>query len=308
MTFVDHARIHVEGGAGGNGAVSFRREAHVPKGGPDGGNGGRGGRVLIVADPGMGDLSRYRYDVHHTAGRGEHGGGRNRHGAAGADLVLGVPLGTRILRDGHVIAQLDATAATVQVAREGEGGVGNRAFRSSTRQAPREAIPGTSGEATWLTLELRLAIDVAIVGLPNSGKSAVLNALTGARAPVADYPRTSKEPSFGVLRDDGDRIVLLADLPGLAEDGSPRADGHLGQLERARLLVHCVREAPGGLPADDALELGRAGLAEHAPAGASELVVETGSERSAVADLAVDADTGAGIDALRTRILETLAE
>ena len=306
MTFVDHARIHVEGGAGGNGAVSFRREAHVPRGGPDGGNGGRGGRVLMVAEEGIEDLGRYRYDIHHKAQRGEHGGGRNRHGGAGADLRLPVPPGTRVSRDGNVIATLDEDGAQIQLARGGEGGVGNRAFRSSTHRAPRKAVPGTSGEATWLTLDLRLAVDVAIVGLPNSGKSAVLNALTGARAPVAAYPRTTQEPAFGVLRDDAERIVLVVDLPGLAEDGTARHDGHLDQLERARVLVHCAASGPGALPVVDALELGRETLLELAPESVREITVATGSADVEGVDVGVDADTGMGIPELRARILEAL--
>ena len=308
MTFVDHARIHVEGGAGGNGAVSFRREAHVPKGGPDGGNGGRGGRVLMVADEKVPDLGRFRYDIHHKAERGEHGGGRNRHGAAGADLRLAVPLGTRVERDGNLIASLDEDGTEIQVAQGGDGGVGNRAFRSATHQAPRKAVPGTGGEATWLTLDLRLAIDVAIVGLPNSGKSAVLNALTGARAPVAAYPRTTQEPAFGALRDEADRILLIADLPGLAEDGSPRRDGHLEQLERARVLVHCAATGPGAIPVEDALALGRPALLEHAPDAVTEITVATGSASGGAAAVGVDADTGEGIADLRARILEALRQ
>lgn len=306
MTFVDHARIHVEGGAGGNGAVSFRREAHVPRGGPDGGNGGRGGRVLMVAEAGVADLGRFRFDIHHKAQRGGHGGGRNRHGAAGADLRLPVPVGTRVRRDGNLIASLDEDGTGIQIARGGEGGVGNHAFRSSTHRAPRKAVPGTAGEATWLTLDLRLAIDVAIVGLPNSGKSAVLNALTGARAPVAAYPRTTQEPAFGVMRDDAERIVLIADLPGLAEDGSPRHDGHLEQLERVKVLVHCAAQAPGAPPVAQALEMGRATLRDHVADSAVEITVATGSGDAEGADVGVDADTGDGIPDLRARILEAL--
>lgn len=306
MTFVDHARIHVEGGAGGNGAVSFRREAHVPRGGPDGGNGGNGGRVLMVAEAGVADLGRFRFDIHHKAQRGEHGGGRNRHGASGSDLRLPVPVGTRVSRDGNLIATLDEDGAEIQIARGGEGGVGNRAFRSSTNRAPRKAVPGTAGEATWLTLDLRLAIDVALVGLPNSGKSAVLNALTGARAPVAAYPRTTQEPAFGVMRDDAERIVLIADLPGLAEDGTARPDGHMEQLERVKVFVHCAAGAPGAPPVAQAFEMGRATLRRHVPDSAVEITVATGPLGADEADVGVDADTGDGIPDLRARILEAL--
>lgn len=307
MPFVDSAEIHVEGGGGGNGCLSFRREAHVPKGGPDGGNGGRGGAVVLEADPQVRDLSRFRHDVHHRARRGAHGEGSRRHGRAGEDLVLGVPLGTRVIRDGAPIAFLDTPGERVQVARGGDGGVGNRAFRSSTRRTPRETTPGTSGESAWLALELRLPVDAAIVGLPNAGKTAVLVALTGARAEVAPYPWTTREPAFGPMRDDADRIHLVADLPGLAADGTPRPDGRVGQLERARLLVHCV-DALDPEPVADRLARARVSLRALAP-GVPELVVATRCDPAAPppgADLGVEAETGAGIEALGRAILERL--
>lgn len=308
MPFVDSADIHVEGGRGGNGCVSFRREAHVPKGGPDGGNGGRGGRVLLEADDQVRDLSRFRHDVHHRGERGAHGEGRRRHGRAGRDLVIPVPVGTRVMRDGAPIAFLGHPGERVQVARAGEGGVGNRAFRSSTKRAPRDMTPGTEGESAWLHLELRLPIDVAIVGLPNSGKSAVLVALTGARAEVAAYPWTTMEPSFGPLRDDDDRILTVADLPGVGEDGTPRPNSHLGQLERARLILHCV-DGRDPEPIADRLERVRAGLGDDMPAGATELVVATCADPTDVpegADVAVDVERAGGVEELREAVLEAL--
>jgi GTP-binding protein len=308
VPFTDRAQIHVEGGHGGNGCLSFRREPHIPRGGPDGGNGGRGGGVVLVADEQVTDLSRFRHAVHHRGGPGGPGEGKARHGRAGADLVIAVPPGTRVLRDGHRIAELAAPGDRVPVARGGEGGVGNRAFRSSTNRAPRQTVPGAPGEATWLTLELRLPVDVAIVGLPNSGKSAVLVALTGAAATVAAYPHSTLEPALGPLEDDDGRLYLVADLPGLAADGTPRRDAHLEQLERASVVLHCV-DASDPEPLEERIARARAGLAPFMPAGAIEIVVATGADPSDPplgVDLAVEAADGAGIEALRARLMDEL--
>lgn len=308
MPFTDQARIHVEGGAGGDGALSFLRAPRIPRGGPDGGNGGRGGAVVLVADTQIADLSRFRHAVHHKAQAGGQGEGKQRHGRAGDDLVVAVPPGTRVRRDGHVIAELVHHGDRVTVARGGEGGVGNRAFRSSTNRAPRQTVPGTPGEATWLSLEQRLPIDAALVGLPNAGKSAVLRALTGAAVSVAPYPHSTLEPALGPLVDADGNLFTLADLPGLAADGSPRRDGRLGQLERARLLLHCV-DAADEEPAEDRIARARAGLAGLAPADAQEIVVATHADPAAPphwADVAVDAETGDGIEALRAAVLARL--
>jgi GTP-binding protein len=310
VPFTARARIHVRGGDGGAGAVSFRREAHVPRGGPDGGNGGRGGSVVLVADPDVIDLSRFRTAVHHRAQSGAPGQGRRRHGRAGADLEVHCPPGTRVVRDDRVIARLDRPGDRVVVARGGEGGIGNWAFRSATHRAPRESVPGTAGEDAWLTLELRLPIDVALVGLPNSGKSALLRALTGAYAVVAPYPHSTREPAFGPLEDEAGRIALVADLPGLAADGSPRRDAHLEQLERCRVIVHCV-DAADPEPAAARLARARAGLAPFRPPGAREIVVATRVEQAPAppeAELGVDSETGRGVPELRERILAALAE
>jgi GTP-binding protein len=308
VRFTDRARIHVEGGHGGDGCLSFRRERRIPRGGPDGGNGGRGGSVFLVADRDVTDLSGFRHAVHHRAEAGAPGEGSRRQGRSGADLEVRVPPGTRVIRDGAVIAALDEEGARVPVARGGDGGVGNRAFRSSTHRAPRETVPGGAGEGSWLTLELRLPVDVALVGLPNSGKSALLGALTGARSPAAPYPHSTVAPAFGPLEDERGRLFLVADLPGLAADGMPRRDGHLEQLERARVILHCL-DAAEDEPAGDRLRRARAGLAPYAPPGAHELVVATRSASAPPppeADAAVDAETGAGVEALRARVLALL--
>lgn len=308
MPFTDRAQIHVEGGHGGNGCLSFRREPRIPRGGPDGGNGGRGGGVVLVADDQVTDLSRFRHAVHHRAQSGGHGEGKSRHGRAGGDLVIAVPPGTRVLRDGHRIAELAAPGDRVPVARGGEAGIGNKAFRSSTNRAPRRTVPGGPGEEAWLTLELRLPVDVAIVGLPNSGKSAVLAALTGAAATVAAYPHSTLEPAFGPLEDAEGRLYLVADLPGLAADGTPRRDSHLEQLERASVVLHCV-DASDPEPVEVRLARARGGLAPFMPAGATEIVVATTADPQAPppgADLAVEAGGGAGIDALRERLIAEL--
>ncbi|MGD9694384.1 MAG: GTPase [Thermoleophilia bacterium] len=308
MPFTDRAQINVEGGRGGNGCLSFRREPKIPRGGPDGGNGGRGGNVVLVADEQVTDLSRFRHAVHHRAANGGHGEGKQRHGRAGGDLVVAVPPGTRVIRDGHTIAELAAPGDRVPVARGGDGGVGNRAFRSSTHRAPRTTIPGTDGEETWLTLELRLPVDVALVGLPNSGKSALLVALTGAAATVAPYPHATLEPALGPLEDEDGHLFLVADLPGVGADGLPRRDAHLEQLERARVVVHCV-DGSDPEPVADRLERAAGGIDPYLPEGAEVLVVATLSDPDDPpegVDLAVETESGAGVEALRRRLLTLL--
>ena len=308
MPFTERAQIHVEGGRGGDGALSFRREAHKPRGGPDGGNGGRGGSVLLVADPEVTDLSRFRHAVHHRAESGRSGEGSAKHGRSGADLVVAVPLGTRVRRDGEVIAELREAGQRCPVARGGEGGIGNRAFRSSTKRAPRTTVPGEDGEKTWLELELRLPLDAVLVGLPNAGKSAVLRALTGGAAAVAPYPHSTTEPAFGPLEDADGNLYLVADLPGLAEDGTPRRGSSLAQMERARLILHCV-DASHPEPVEERLARARAGLEPFRPARVPELVVLTraGEGAAPAGAIAVDAETGEGVDALRERVLLELA-
>lgn len=310
MAFTGRAQIHVEGGRGGGGAMSFRRERRIPRGGPDGGNGGRGGSVVLVADREVTDLSRLRHAVHHAAPPGSPGQGARKHGAAGADLEVRVPPGTRVVRDEALIATLDEAGQRVEVARGGEGGVGNFAFRSSTHRAPRETVPGAPGDAAWITLELRLPVDVALVGLPNAGKSALLRALTGAAAPVAPYPHSTVDPAFGPLEDEAGNLYLAADLPGLDAGGRPRRGAHLEQLERARVVLHAVSAADPE-PAQTRVARARAGLEEHLLPTMAVIVVATHADLDPGphdwADHAVSAESGAGVDALRLRVLALLA-
>jgi GTP-binding protein len=248
--FLDSVELSVSAGNGGDGAATFRREAHVPRGGPDGGDGGRGGSVYLVVDVGQTMLVDYRHRHHFRAGHGGAGSGSRRHGKAGADLDLAVPPGTVVFdgASGDLMADLVHPAQRVMVARGGRGGLGNTHFATATHQAPRHAQKGEPGEARRLRLELRLIADIGLVGLPNAGKSTLLAALTAARPKVADYPFTTLEPNLGVLdfaaEDERDeRRPTIADLPGLIEGASAGAGlGHafLRHVERTRVLVHVV--------------------------------------------------------------------
>jgi GTP-binding protein len=245
--FHDRARIYVKGGDGGNGVVSFRREAHVPKGGPDGGDGGRGGDVLLVCDPSLRDLSAFRRGAHFRAGRGGHGQGAGKHGATPEPLEVRVPPGT-VVEDPESGDRWELLSGgqRTRVARGGSGGRGNRQFATATRQTPRFAERGLPGEERWLELRLRLRADAGLVGLPNAGKSSLLARVTRARPKVADYPFTTVEPVLGTLERD-DRQLVLADIPGLIEGASEGAGlGHefLAHVERCRVLIHVLDVAP----------------------------------------------------------------
>jgi GTPase len=264
----DRARIHVRAGSGGDGCAGFRREAHVPRGGPDGGDGGRGGDVILVCDDSLRDLHAYRRKTHHHAGRGAHGEGSLRHGANGETLVIHVPPGTEARAadpaPGEDPADLEgrrwellAAGQRARIARGGPGGRGNKRFATPTRQAPRFAERGLPGEEGWVELQLRLLADVGLVGLPNAGKSSLLARLTRATPKVASYPFTTLSPVLGVLEDPLERRQLvIADIPGLIEGASDGAGlGHdfLAHVERTRLLVHVLDIAPelsGALDAD----------------------------------------------------------
>jgi GTP-binding protein len=243
----DHARIKVTAGAGGDGCLSFRREAHVPKGGPNGGDGGRGGDVVLVCDDSLRDLETFRRQAHFKARRGGPGQGSLRHGKDGETLEILVPPGTeaRVEADGSV-HDLTRPGQRAVVARGGPGGRGNKRFAGPTHQTPRFAERGLAGEETWIALQLKLLADVGLVGLPNAGKSSLLARMTRARPKVADYPFTTLEPALGTLETE-ERQLVIADIPGLIEGASGGAGlGHdfLAHIERTRLLVHVLDLAP----------------------------------------------------------------
>ncbi len=243
--FVDLARIRVKGGAGGAGAVAFRRESGVPKGGPSGGNGGDGGDVILVADPGLDTLLDYRYRESYAAGRAGHGEGNNRTGRSGEDLRLPVPLGT-VVRDaetGERIGELLSEGDELLVARGGRGGRGNASYRTATHQAPREWQPGEWGEERRIELELKLIADVGLVGEPNAGKSTLLSAVSAARPKIADYPFTTLQPNLGVVRLSDGRGFVIADIPGIIEgaaEGKGLGTRFLRHIERTRTLLLLV--------------------------------------------------------------------
>lgn len=246
MPMYDKAKIWVEGGGGGNGSTSFRREAHVPRGGPDGGDGGHGGDVVLVCDPSRRDLGALKGSKHFRAQRGRHGEGSNRHGARGEDREIPVPPGTQASAvDGSSIDLLAAGQRAV-VARGGRGGHGNKRFANSTRQAPRFAEKGSGAEEGWIELRLKLLADVGLVGLPNAGKSSLLGRLTRADPKVADYPFTTLSPVLGTI-EGAERQAVIADIPGLIEGAAEGAGlGHefLAHVERCSMLVHLVDLAP----------------------------------------------------------------
>ena len=247
--FTDRVRIFVKGGDGGAGALSFRREKHVPRGGPDGGNGGKGGDVVLEVSPQLNSLADYRFKHHFAAASGGRGGKSRRHGRDGGDLVLAVPAGTLVTEDdGSLHADLTARRQRLVVARGGRGGRGNTTYRSATRQAPRMAELGEPGEARWLSLELKLIAEAGLVGLPNAGKSTLLSAASAARPKVADYPFTTLEPVLGVVTLADDASFVMADLPGLIEGAHAGAGlGHkfLRHVERTRLLIHVIDASAG---------------------------------------------------------------
>jgi GTP-binding protein len=264
----DRARIEVRAGGGGNGCLSFRREAHVPKGGPDGGDGGRGGDVVLRCDDNLRDLQSFRRRAHFRAERGGHGQGAQRHGADGVPLVIPVPPGTQVARWDGTHYDLIRPGQEVTIARGGSGGRGNTRFKSPVRQAPRLAERGLDGEEGVVRLHLKLLADVGLVGLPNAGKSSLLARLTRAQPKVAAYPFTTLEPVLGMLEAD-DRQLVVADIPGLIEGASGGAGlGHdfLAHVERTRLLVHVLDLAPldGSDPEANHAVIERE-LAEHDP-------------------------------------------
>ncbi len=324
----DRAKIHVEGGAGGNGVISFRREAHVPRGGPDGGDGGRGGDVVLVCDPSRRDLAAMRFSPHQRGGRGGHGEGGQRHGARGDDAIVPVPPGTQVEGLEGRRYDLVEPGQRAIVAAGGAGGHGNKRFTSSTRQTPRFAERGLAGESGWIELRLKLLADAGLVGLPNAGKSSLLARLTRAAPKIADYPFTTLEPVLGTI-DDGERQLVLADIPGLIEGAAEGVGlGHefLAHVERCRVLVHLVAVDP--LAGEDPVrryETIRRELAAHggglellpeiaviskadlAPAADVEAIAAGLSEHLERPVLTVSAPTAAGLQELQQAIFAAVA-
>ncbi len=259
MKFIDEAVIETIAGDGGNGAASFRREKYVPRGGPDGGDGGRGGSIWALADRNINTLVDYRFARIHRAKRGENGRGADQYGRGAEDIVLRMPVGT-VVADadtGELIADLDRDGARALLARGGKGGLGNLHFKSSTNRAPRQTTPGEPGEARRLRLELKVLADVGLLGLPNAGKSTLIRAISAARPKVADYPFTTLAPQLGVVRIDEGRSFVVADIPGLIEGAAEGAGlGHqfLRHLQRTRLLLHVVDIAPPDPDADPVVD------------------------------------------------------
>ncbi len=244
MKFLDEAKVYIRSGDGGAGSVSFRREKFIEFGGPDGGDGGRGGDVWVECVDGLNTLIDYRYQQHFKAKTGVHGMGRNMAGGKGADVVLKVPVGTQIFDEDNetLIADLTRVGEKVLLAKGGNGGFGNAHFKTSTNQAPRRANPGLEGLERWIWLRLKLIADAGLIGLPNAGKSTFLATVTAARPKIADYPFTTLHPGLGVVRSDG-REFVLADIPGLIEgahEGIGLGDRFLGHVERCRVLLHLV--------------------------------------------------------------------
>jgi GTPase len=244
MHFLDQAKIFIRSGSGGPGAVSFRREKYIEYGGPDGGNGGKGGDIIFEAVEGLNTLIDFRYTQHFKASRGKGGAGRDQTGAGADDLVIKVPVGTQVLDDEreHVLADFTEIGQRIVLLRGGDGGRGNASFKTSTNRAPRQHGTGWPGEELWVWLRLKLIADAGLVGLPNAGKSTFLNAVSNAKAKVGDYPFTTIHPKLGVVRHKGVDFVL-ADIPGLIEgaaEGAGIGDRFLGHVERTRILIHLV--------------------------------------------------------------------
>jgi GTP-binding protein len=329
--FVDRVKIFVKAGDGGRGCASFRREARVPRGGPDGGNGGRGGDVVLVADPRENTLLPLRFHTEFRAARGAHGGSSNCTGRDGAELRIAVPPGTvaRAAEDGEVLGEVVQQGEELRVATGGRGGRGNRAFLSNRNRAPREAEPGESGQERWLWLDLKLIADVGLIGFPNAGKSTLLSRLSAARPRIADYPFTTLTPVLGVVEVDGEASFVAADIPGIIE-GAHRGAGlglqFLRHVERTRVLLFVVDASghSGRDPAHDLLAL-REELRRWEPALLERPQLVAATKRDAVNEgddplpvlaagarelgletLAISAVSGLGLPELKRRLLGLL--
>ena len=326
MKFLDEAKIYVKGGDGGSGCVSFRREKYVEFGGPDGGNGGRGGTVVAECVDGLNTLIDYRYRQHFKAKRGANGMGKDRTGAGGDDVIVKVPVGTQILDEDRqtVIADLIAVGDRLVLADGADGGFGNAHFKSSTNQAPRRAEPGWPGVERWLWLRLKLIADVGVIGLPNAGKSTLLSAVSRARPKIADYPFTTLHPNLGVASVGYDEIVL-ADIPGLIEgahDGAGLGDRFLGHVERCAVLLHLVDGTGDDVAADyttvrrelDAYGAGLAAkrevvaLSKCDALSAEDVEVKSGALAAAAGTsvMAISGVAGTGVDSLLRGLFDTV--
>ena len=328
MHFLDQAKIYVSSGQGGPGAVSFRREKYIQYGGPDGGNGGKGGDIVFLAVEGLNTLIDFRYAQHFKAPRGKGGAGRNRTGAGGDDLIIKVPVGTQILSEDktHVLLDFTQEGQRATFLEGGIGGRGNASYKSSTNRAPRQHQPGELGEEAAVWLRLKLIADAGLVGLPNAGKSTLINKVTNAGAKVGAYPFTTIHPQLGVVRHKG-REFVLADIPGLIEgaaDGAGIGDRFLGHIERCKILLHLV-DATGDDPVSawqtvcKELEKYGGGLSEKPQILAlnkadlldDELMADIADQlRAAGAEhvLPVSGATGEGLDAALDKILEAVGE
>jgi GTP-binding protein len=316
--FRDEARLKVKAGDGGNGCVSFRREACVPRGGPDGGDGGKGGDVVFIADENYNTLYHLIHQPRFVAPSGGHGGGQKCSGKMGRDLVVHVPVGTLVkdLDKNVLLKDLARTGDRIVVCKGGRGGRGNQHFATSTNQTPRKAIPGGTGESRTIRLELKMIADVGLVGLPNAGKSTLISRISAARPKIADYPFTTIVPNLGIIRGKDYRDIVVADLPGIIEgahEGKGLGDRFLKHVERTRLIVHLVDMSPEALrPAAEAYATIRKELESYSPvlAAKPEIVAATkmdvtGAEKNLKAfkkkvknALPISAATGAGLKEL----------
>ena len=329
MGFADEAKFYVGAGRGGNGCVSFRREKFVPRGGPNGGDGGKGGDVYLVADPGLHSLIDFRFRSHFKAEPGQGGQGSDKHGRGGKDCIVPVPLGS-VIRDaetGEVLVDLTEPKQRFLAAKGGQGGLGNRHFASSTNRAPRQATPGRDGEERWLVVELILLADAGLIGLPNAGKSTLLSRLSAATPKIADYPFTTLEPQLGVLHFPQAKSCVLADIPGLIEGAHQGIGlGHqfLRHIERTAMLLHVVdASGEGNKPLQDyqtlmdELAAYNEDLRQRAQLIVLNKIDLISSERLeelqrdfariAAPVLAISAQNGTGLDALKDKIKAMLA-
>ena len=328
MSFIDQAKFYVKGGDGGNGCVSFRREKYVPKGGPNGGDGGRGGSVIIRATKAVQSLIDFKYRSHFKAERGGHGQGKDKHGAKGAHLIIEVPLGS-VVKDGEsddLIIDLTEEGQEYVAAHGGKGGLGNSHFASGSNRTPRIATDGKTGEERWLRIELKLIADIGLVGLPNAGKSSLLANLSAANPKIGDYPFTTLEPQLGVLQEKFSNPYIIADIPGLIEDAHKGVGlGHefLKHIERTSIILHVVdmsddQHRHNHQIIEQELRQYREGLSDRVKITVlnkidlvdPEMVLEIAAEyrREDLDPIYVSALTGEGVDKLRARLIEMMEE